>query len=154
MYSFLQTPLQNPSTNVATILKSRSVSNETLLSEADTAKVLSRLSHEAENLFADASDRLCLPSLLQFLKNLCRASRDQLYRSNNSKKVNRPWWPARAWKQKSDSMPLALLLHRIGDVTLRVFRSSRPLLHILKVWAVTGPHLMDVRVFLKFYVFE
>lgn len=141
----MQTPLQNPSTNVAAILKSRSVSNETLLSEADTAKVLSRLSHEAENLFADASDRLSLPALLQFLKNLCRASRDQLYRSSNSKKVNRVWWPARAWKQKSDSMPLALLLHRVGDVTLRVFRSSRPLLHILKVWAITGPHLMDVR---------
>lgn len=54
------------------------------------------------------------------------------------------WWPRRAWKQKADSLPLALLLHRVGDVTLRVFRSSRPLLHILKVWAITGPHLMDV----------
>lgn len=41
-------------------------------------------------------------------------------------------------------MPLALLLHRVGDVTLRVFRSAaRPLLHVLRVWAVTGPHLMD-----------
>lgn len=130
---------------MATILKSRATSNENLLSEADTAKVLSRLSHEAENLFGDASERLSLPALLQFLKNLCRASRDQLYRNNSSKKVNRVWWPARAWKQKNDSMPLALLLHRVGDVTLRVFRSSRPLLHILKVWAITGPHLMDVR---------
>lgn len=145
VYSFLQTPLQSPSTNVAAILKNRNSSNETLLSQADTAKVLCTLSHQAENLFADAADRLCLPALLQFIKNLCRASRDQLYRSNGSKKVNRMWWPTRAWKQKNDSMPLALLLHRVGDVTLRVFRSSRPLLHILKVWAITGPHLMDVR---------
>lgn len=137
--------MQSPSTNVAAILKNRnSSSNETLLCQADTAKVLCTLSHQAENLFADAADRLCLPALLQFTKNLCRASRDQLYRSNGSKKVNRMWWPTRAWKQKNDSMPLALLLHRVGDVTLRVFRSSRPLLHILKVWAITGPHLMDV----------
>lgn len=146
VYSFLQTPLQNPSTNVASILKNRNGSNETLLSQADTAKVLCTLSHQAENLFADASDRLSLPALLQFTKNLCRASRDQLYRSNGSKKVNRMWWPTRAWKQKNDSMPLALLLHRVGDVTFRVFRSSRPLLHILKVWAITGPHLMDVSI--------
>lgn len=153
VYSFLQTPLQSPSTNVASILKNRNSSNETLLSQADTAKVLCTLSHQAENLFADAADRLCLPALLQFTKNLCRASRDQLYRSNGSKKVNRMWWPTRAWKQKNDSMPLALLLHRVGDVTLRVFRSSRPLLHILKVWAITGPHLMDVSSLKLFYVF-
>lgn len=145
MYSFLQQPLQSPSTNVASILKIHSGINDTvLLSQADTAKVLCALSHQAENLFADAADRLSLPSLLQFLKNLCRASRDQLYRSSSSKNGNKLWWPARAWKQKNDSMPLALLLHRVGDVTLRVFRSSRPLLHILKVWAISGPHLMDV----------
>lgn len=147
VYSFLQAPLQSPSTNVAAILKYRSGSNETtLLSQADTAKVLCTLSYQAENLFADASDRLSLPSLLQFLKSMCRASRDQLYRSSSSKKENRLWWPTRSWKQKNDSMPLSLLLHRVGDVTLRVFRSSRPLLHILKVWAITGPHLMDVRI--------
>lgn len=117
-----------------------------LLSQTDTAKVLCALSHQAENLFCEAADRLNLPALLQFLKSLCRASRDQLYRSSNSKKGNKLWWPARAWKQKNDSLPLALLLHRVGDVTLRVFRSSRPLLHILKVWAITGPHLMDVNI--------
>lgn len=115
-----------------------------ILTQADTAKVLCALSHQADNLFSDAADRLSLPALLQFLKNLCRASRDQLYRSPNSKKGNKLWWPARAWKPKNDSLPLTLLLHRVGDVTLRVFRSSRPLIHILKVWTITGPHLMDV----------
>lgn len=147
VYSFLQTPLQSPSTTVTTILKNRCNAMETsLLSQTDAANVLCTLSYQAENLFADASDRLSLPALLQFLRNLCRASRDQLYRTSSSKKEQRVWWPSRAWKQKSDSMPLALLLHRVGDVTLRVFRSSRPLLHILKVWAITGPHLMDVSI--------
>lgn len=148
VYSFLQTPLQSPNTNVASILKIYSGTNETiLLSQTDTAKVLCALSHQADNLFCNAADRLSLPALLQFLKSLCRASRDQLYRSSTSKKgVNKLWWPSRAWKQKNDSLPLSLLLHRVGDVTLRVFRSSRPLLHILKVWAITGPHLMDVSI--------
>lgn len=151
VYSFLQAPLQSPTTNVASILKIYSGTNEIiLLSQADTAKVLCALSHQAENLFCEAADRLSLPALCQFLKNLCKASRDQLYRNNTSKKGNKAWWPGRSWKQKNDSLPLALLLHRLGDVTLRVFRSSRPLLHILKVWAITGPHLMDVSISLVY----
>lgn len=146
VYSFLQAPLQSPNTNITSILKVYSGTNETvLLSQSDTSKVLCALSHQAENLFSDAAERLSLPSLCQFLKHLCRASRDQLYKSQVARKGGgtRIWWPSKGWK-KIDSLPMSLLLHRIGDVTLKVFRSSRPLLHVLKVWAITGPHLMDV----------
>jgi len=146
VYSFLQAPLQSPNTNITSILKVYSGTNETvLLSQSDTSKVLCALSHQAENLFSDAAERLSLPSLCQFLKHLCRASRDQLYKSQVTRKGGgtRIWWPSKGWK-KLDSLPMSLLLHRIGDVTLKVFRSSRPLLHVLKVWAITGPHLMDV----------
>lgn len=147
VYSFLQAPHQSPNANVSSILKLYSGTNEiVLLSQADTGKVLSALSHQAENLFCDAAERLSLPALCHFIKNLCRSSRDQLYRSTSSKRGTKVWWPSRTWKPKTDSLPLSLLLHRVGDVTLRVFRSSRPLLHILKVWALTGPHLMDVRI--------
>ncbi|XP_023167632.2 brefeldin A-inhibited guanine nucleotide-exchange protein 3 isoform X1 [Drosophila hydei] len=145
VYSFLQAPLQSPNTNITSILKVYSGTNETvLLSQSDTSKVLCALSHQAENLFSDAAERLSLPSLCQFLKHLCRASRDQLYKSQVARKGGgtRIWWPSKGWK-KIDSLPMSLLLHRIGDVTLKVFRSSRPLLHVLKVWAITGPHLMD-----------
>lgn len=113
-----------------------------LLSPSDTTKVLCGLSQQAENLFSDAAERLSLPSLCQFLKNLCRASREQLYKNNTTRKGNRVWWPSKGWR-KHDTLPMSLLLHRVGDVTLKVFRSARPLLHILKVWAITGPHLMD-----------
>lgn len=147
MYSFLQAPHHSPNTNVASILKLYTGTNEqALLSQADTAKLLCALSHQAETFFSEAAERLSLPSLCQFVKSLCRASREQLYRSSNSKRGTKIWWPSRAWKPKSDSLPLSLLLHRVGDVTLRVFRSSRPLLHILKIWAITGPHLMDVSI--------
>ncbi|XP_036221148.2 brefeldin A-inhibited guanine nucleotide-exchange protein 3 [Bactrocera oleae] len=143
VYSFLQAPLQSPNTNITSILKVYSGTNETvLLSQSDTSKVLCALSHQAENLFSDAAERLSLPSLCQFLKNLCKASREQLYKNTTTRKGSRIWWPSKGWK-KIESLPISLLLHRIGDVTLRVFKSSRPLLHILKVWAITGPHLMD-----------
>ncbi|XP_013116379.2 brefeldin A-inhibited guanine nucleotide-exchange protein 3 [Stomoxys calcitrans] len=143
VYSFLQAPLQSPNTNITSILKVYSGTNETvLLSPNDTTKVLCGLSHQAENLFSDAAERLSLPSLCQFLKNLCRASREQLYKNTTTRKGSRVWWPSKGWR-KHDSLPMSLLLHRIGDVTLKVFRSPRPLLHILKVWAITGPHLMD-----------
>ncbi|KNC27312.1 hypothetical protein FF38_08952, partial [Lucilia cuprina] len=143
VYSFLQAPLRSPNTNITSILKVYSGTNETvLLSPSDTTKVLCGLSQQAENLFSDAAERLSLPSLCQFLKNLCRASREQLYKNNTTRKGSRVWWPSKGWR-KHDTLPMSLLLHRIGDVTLKVFRSPRPLLHILKIWAITGPHLMD-----------
>ena len=37
----------------------------------------------------------------------------------------------------------ALLFHRISDVMLKCVKSGRPLLHIVKSWAVVGPHLME-----------
>ncbi len=104
VYSFLQAPHQNPTTNVASILKNFTVSNETssLLSQSDSAKILSSLSHQADNLFSDSADRLSLPPLCQFIKSLCRASREQLYRSSSLKRGSTVWWPSRARKQKND----------------------------------------------------
>lgn len=142
VYSFLQAPMQSPNTSIATILKA--YPSTVTLSQSDTAKVLCALSHLADNLFSDASERLNLPSLCQFLKSLCRASREQLYKSNPNKKGKKTWWLGRPWKVKNQSLPLSLLLHRVGELTLKVFRSSRPLLHILKIWSISGPHLMDV----------
>lgn len=142
VYSFLQAPMQSPNTNIATILKA--YPNTVSLSQSDTAKILCALSHLADNLFSDAAERLNLPSLCQFLKSLCRASREQLYRTTANKKGKKTWWLGRPWKVKNQSLPLSLLLHRVGEITLKVFRSSRPLLHVLKTWAISGPHLMDV----------
>jgi hypothetical protein len=141
VYSFLQAPMQNPNTSIATILKS--YPNTVSLTQSDTAKALCALSHLADNLFSDAAERLNMPSLCQFLKSLCRASREQLYRNNTNKKGGKSWWLGRPWKVKNQSLPLSLLLHRVGEITLKIFRSSRPLLHILKVWSIAGPHLME-----------
>lgn len=37
-----------------------------------------------------------------------------------------------------------LLLHRLAEVMLRAVNSGRPLLHIMRAWAVAGPHFMEV----------
>lgn len=133
--------MQNPNTSIAAILKS--YPNTVSLTQSDTAKALCALSHLADNLFSDAAERLNLPSLCQFLKSLCRASREQLYRNNTNKKGKKSWWLGRPWKVKNQSLPLSLLLHRVGEITLKIFRSSRPLLHILRTWMIAGPHLME-----------
>ncbi|XP_052900381.1 brefeldin A-inhibited guanine nucleotide-exchange protein 3 [Anopheles moucheti] len=143
VYSFLQAPNTNANINVITILKAYSGNDAVNLTQPDTAKMLCALSHQADVLFSEAAERLSLPALQQFLRSLCKASREQLYRSTSLKKGKKSWWLGRPWKIKNDSLPLSLLLHRVGDVTLKVFRGPRPLLHVLKVWAITGPHLMD-----------
>ena len=38
----------------------------------------------------------------------------------------------------------ALLFHRISEAMLKCVKSGRPLLHIVKAWAIVGPHLMEV----------
>lgn len=38
-----------------------------------------------------------------------------------------------------------LLLSRIAQVMLKCVRSGRPLIHIMKAWAIVGPHYMEVK---------
>ncbi len=37
-----------------------------------------------------------------------------------------------------------LLLHRICDVMLKAVKTGRPLIHLIKAWAIVGPHLIEV----------
>lgn len=132
--------MQNPSASVSSILKNYNKPNQSqILNATDTAKVITALSQLADNIFAEAVERLNLPSLCNFMKSLCKASRDQLKENANPKK-RKKFWLGRSWKLKN-SIPISLLLHRMGDVTLKVFKSPRPLLHLLKIWAISGPEL-------------
>jgi brefeldin A-inhibited guanine nucleotide-exchange protein 3 len=59
-------------------------------------------------------------------------------------------WPAKRSKRHggdvaSDSdVDDALLLHRICDVMLKAVKTGRPLVHLIKAWAIVGPHLIEV----------
>jgi len=49
--------------------------------------------------------------------------------------INNFFW----WRHKD-----ALLLHRICDVMLKAIKTGRPLVHLIKAWAIVGPHLIEV----------
>lgn len=51
------------------------------------------------------------------------------------------WWKKHPESQQKP--PATLLLHRIGEVTLKCIKSGRPLIHIMKIWSIVGPHFMQ-----------
>lgn len=54
--------------------------------------------------------------------------------------------PKKWWRKELEAQqkpPATLLLHRIGEVTLKCIRSGRPLIHTMKVWSIVGPHFMQ-----------
>ncbi|GBP12199.1 Brefeldin A-inhibited guanine nucleotide-exchange protein 3 [Eumeta japonica] len=69
---------------------------------SDTTKVLCGLSHQAEN-FSDAAERLSLPSLCQFLKNLCNSESSYTKVLRHGKAV--VWWP-KGWPLLVDQSEL------------------------------------------------
>jgi len=65
-----------------------------------------------------------------------------------SSKVNSKYqkWRKKTQKESNsvDSNLDALLLHRICDVMLKAIKTGRPLVHLIKSWAIVGPHLIEV----------
>ena len=90
-------------------------------------------------LFDDAVTQLNQTSLVNFLFELCNASRQQLPSYSRSQLLSDV-----TDVSSVTSLRNALLLNRLGDVMLRVMRSDRPLLHLMKCWAVVSPHLVEV----------
>ncbi|KAK3879353.1 hypothetical protein Pcinc_016070 [Petrolisthes cinctipes] len=127
-----------------------SSSNGGFLSVQDTGKALCALTQMVDRLFDDASTKLNLASLVSFLTELCAASQAQLFSRMTpqtpqrrfikwTKKVNGNGGVENHQGKGRD----VLLLHRLAEVMLRAVNSGRPLLHIMRAWAVAGPHFME-----------
>ncbi|KAI4456597.1 guanyl-nucleotide exchange factor [Holotrichia oblita] len=152
VYSFLQnsnsynnsTQSQNDTT-VAEIVDKSGVLNSQgkgILSGVHAAKVCCVLSSKADELFHSAALRLALPGLYSFLTELCKSSHSQLFtRYEESPNRQKKWW--RKELEAQQKPPTTLLLHRIGEVTLKCIRSGRPLIHTMKMWSIVGPHFMQ-----------
>ena len=83
-------------------------------------------------LFEDAALKLNLKALVEFLSELCMSSRQQLS----------------AFGKRSSSDPLslptnALLLYRFDGILSKCMSSDRPRLHIMRIWNVVAPHLVE-----------
>ncbi|XP_066139724.1 brefeldin A-inhibited guanine nucleotide-exchange protein 3 isoform X1 [Euwallacea fornicatus] len=150
VYSFLHnayTHNQNGAneTTIADIVEMSGANNtqgQGVLRGVYAAKVCCALSQKADELFHCAALRLSLPGLCSFLGELCKASQAQLFtKYEESSNITKKWWKRELESQQRP--PPTLLLHRIGEVTLKCIKSGRPLIHIMKVWAIVGPHFMQ-----------
>ncbi|XP_014205122.1 brefeldin A-inhibited guanine nucleotide-exchange protein 3 isoform X2 [Copidosoma floridanum] len=105
------------------------------------AKIVCLLSQQVDRLYEDAVLKLNLCALCSFLQALCRASKDQLFKSTNSLQESwKIWWPKS--KRRDDELNI-LLLSRLGEVMSKCVKSGRPLIHIMRVWSILGPHFME-----------
>ncbi|KAL1122023.1 hypothetical protein AAG570_003429 [Ranatra chinensis] len=120
------------------------VSGVSLLSQATTASVLCILSQHIDKLFEDAAVKLKLNSVLSFCSAVCAASERQLRGGGDGCKGEgklAKWWVGRVGGSIVTSPPL--LLTRLAQLMIKAARSGRPLIHIMKLWSVVGPHLMN-----------
>ncbi|KAG5876373.1 hypothetical protein JTB14_032185 [Gonioctena quinquepunctata] len=152
VYSFLQSSSHFSSdqssttdTSIADIVEKSGANNtqgQGILKGVYAAKVCCVLSQKSDELFHSAALRLSLPGLCSFLTELCKASHIQLFtRYEESPRQQKKWWKRELETQQKP--PATLLLHRIGEVTLKCIKSGRPLIHIMKCWSIVGPHFMQ-----------
>ncbi|KAK6986607.1 brefeldin A-inhibited guanine nucleotide-exchange protein 3-like isoform X1 [Biomphalaria glabrata] len=107
-----------------------------VLTFAQASKALCGLSQEVDSLFEGAADKLCLEALLQFLTELGESMLVQLHRlSAGGEKLS--------VGVNSRPPTNALHLFRLQQVLVRLVNGSRPLLHLLRVWIVVSPYLVQ-----------
>lgn len=121
-------------------------SNGGLLTPADASRAIYALSAAVDRLFEHAANTLHLEGLLSFLEALVYASKTQLFGSVVDKSSNLPGRGAPASSNgQTPSFSTTLHLYRLADVILRSARNtSRPLLHLMRAWAVIAPHFVEV----------
>ncbi|CAG9767239.1 unnamed protein product [Ceutorhynchus assimilis] len=143
-YSYEQSNFSNETT-IADIVEKSGANNaqgQGLLRGVYAAKVCCALSQKADELFHAAALRLSLPGLCSFMTELCKASHTQLFtKYEEASNISKKWWKKDLEIQQKP--PPTLLLHRIGEVTLKCIKSGRPLIHIMKLWSIVGPHFMQ-----------
>ncbi|XP_045615029.1 brefeldin A-inhibited guanine nucleotide-exchange protein 3 isoform X2 [Procambarus clarkii] len=141
-----------PSTSVEELIReSQSDTNSSgFLSPQDTGKAICALTQLVDRLFDDASTKLNMASLVSFLAELCAASQAQLFSRMSPHTPHKGLikWPRKTNTSSGTDVARGkggdiLLLHRLAEVMLRAVNSGRPLLHIMRAWAVAGPHFME-----------
>ncbi|GLG94562.1 LOW QUALITY PROTEIN: uncharacterized protein GBIM_01757, partial [Gryllus bimaculatus] len=124
------------------------IASNGVLSYQYAARVVCALSQLVDRLFEDAALKLNLRALSSFLTALCEASQAQLFAQHATSGGRDAGGAGKLWWRKADPGPPAaahsqLLLNRVGEVMLKCVRSGRPLIHIMRVWSIVGPHLME-----------
>ena len=121
-------------------------SNGGLLTPADASRAIYALSAAVDRLFEHAANTLHLEGLLSFLEALVYASKTQLFGTVVDRSSNSPGGGVPASTNgQTPSFSTTLHLYRLADVILRsAHNTSRPLLHLMRAWAVIAPHFVEV----------
>ncbi|KAG9429339.1 brefeldin A-inhibited guanine nucleotide-exchange protein 3 isoform X1 [Apis mellifera carnica] len=145
VYSFLSSPYtHNSSTDtIPEIIQESNADGQFngILPADYAAKIICVLSQQVDRLFENAALKLNLKALCLFLTALCKASKAQLFKTTDGSKDNKRFWWRRS-KPRENEMNV-LLLARLGEVMLKCVKSGRPLIHIMRVWSILGPHFME-----------
>ncbi|KAM4865769.1 brefeldin A-inhibited guanine nucleotide-exchange protein 3 isoform 2-T2 [Thomomys bottae] len=113
-----------------------------LMTGSSAAKVVLSLSTQADRLFEDATDKLNLMALGNFLYQLKKASQSQLFHSVTDTVDYSLAMPGEV--KSTQDRKSALHLFRLGQAMLRIVRSkARPLLHVMRCWSLVAPHLVE-----------
>lgn len=92
-------------------------------------------------LFEDAALKLNLRALTEFVRSLCQTIRHELFKLPDKKKI----------KSNNSTNNNATLLTRLSRLMLRCIKSGRPLFHMIKIWSIVLPCLMEVSIFSILY---
>lgn len=87
-------------------------------------------------LFEDAALKLNLRALTEFVHSLCHTIRHELFKLPDKKKF-----------KSDDNTNNVTLLTRLSRLMLRCIKSGRPLFHMIKIWSIVLPCLMEVSTF-------
>ena len=91
-------------------------------------------------LFDDAARKLNLTAAVGFYQELCAASSRQLA-INYSNRIG----VGSVEKSLENRLPAtALHLYHLGDALVKFLKSGRPLLHVVRIWTIVAPHLVEV----------
>ncbi len=79
---------------------------------------------------------------MSFFRELCQASAAQLA----SSAARGPHQPSGASDKTSEHRVPAIALHlyHLGDAVVKFIKSGRPLLHVVRMWTIVAPHLVEV----------
>ncbi|XP_075552456.1 brefeldin A-inhibited guanine nucleotide-exchange protein 3 isoform X1 [Dermacentor variabilis] len=117
------------SANVGDLVKNATqATGSSILVGKQLQPLIEALSQLVDRLFDEAAGKLNLCALVDFLSELCAASRNQLFNHGAPISARHP----------------VLLLNRLSEVMLRCSRGGRPLVHIMKAWSVVAPHFVEV----------
>lgn len=140
VYSFLCAS-ELPQT-VSELISNLNQSSTDILKPAETGKIICVLSQLVDKLFEDAALKLNLKSLESFSLALCSCSQKQLFpAASNTDNSKRYWW--QIFSNITETSADTLLLDSVGEIMLKTVRSGRPLFHVMRIWAIIGPHLTE-----------